>query len=292
MRLAKPKSSQFPFAVGIPAILWQLLFFYLPLLLIICSSFIAISKTGKIEGFTLNKIYPFLNPTYMRVIFSSVLLGLGNAAICFCIAYPLAYFMVFKARKIKNLLLFLLIIPFWTNFLLHVYAWFFVLERNGFLNNLLKTVGLIQESIPFMNSLFATMVMMVYYYLPFMVLPLYSSLEKFDYRLIESSVDLGASWLQTLRQIIFPLTLGGIKAGFFLVYIPSFGEFAIPELMGGDKQMFVGSVVARYILGDQTGSLGAAFTVLSCAILSISAFCFYYLIKKIFTPKGSYALKK
>lgn len=292
MRLTKSKSSEFPFAVGIPAILWQVLFFYLPLFLIVCTSFIAFSDRGEILGLTFSKIFFFFNPTYMRVIFSSVLLGLGNAILCFCIAYPLAYFMVFRARKIKNLLFFLLIIPFWTNFLLHVYAWFFVLENNGFLNNLLKTIGLIQESIPFMNSLFATMVMMVYYYLPFMVLPLYSSLEKFDYRLIESSVDLGASWLQTLRRIMLPLTFGGIKAGFFLVYIPSFGEFAIPELMGGDKLMFVGSVVARYILGDQTGSLGAAFTVLSCIILSLSAVCFYFLLNMIFIPKGSYVPKK
>lgn len=292
MRLIKPKSSEFSFAMGVPAILWQLLFFYLPLFLIVCTSFLAFSEAGKIQGFTFSKIFFFFSPTYLRVIFSSVLLGLGNVILCFCIAYPLAYFMTFRARKIKNLLFFLLIIPFWTNFLLHVYAWFFVLERNGFLNNLLKTIGLIQESIPFMNSLFATMVMMVYYYLPFMVLPLYSSLEKLDYKLIESSVDLGASWLQTLRRIIFPLTMGGIRAGFFLVYIPSFGEFAIPELMGGDKQMFVGSVVARYILGDQTGSLGAAFTVLSCAVLSLSAVSFYYLLNKIFIPKGSYAVKK
>lgn len=292
MRFLKPKSSEFPFAVGVPALLWQILFFYLPLFLIVCTSFLAISDLGKIEGLTFSKIQSFLNPTYLRVIFSSVLLGLGNAFFCFCIAYPLAYFMAFRARRFKNLLLFLLIIPFWTNFLLHVYAWFFVLERNGVLNNLLKALGLIQESIPFMNSLFATMVMMVYYYLPFMVLPLYSSLEKFDYKLIEASLDLGASWTKTLRKIVFPLTLGGIRGGFFLVYIPSFGEFAIPELMGGDKQMFVGSVVARYILGDQTGSLGAAFTVLSCAILSLSAVLFYYLLNRIFIPRGSYAIKK
>jgi ABC-type spermidine/putrescine transport system permease subunit I len=180
----------------------------------------------------------------------------------------------------------LLIVPFWTNFLLHVYAWFFVLEREGFINNLLHATHLIQSPIPFLNSLFATMLMMVYYYLPFMVLPIYSSLEKFDYRLIETSVDLGASWLQTLKRIILPLSIGGIRAGFFLVYIPSFGEFAIPELMGGDKQMFVGSVVARYILGDQTGSLGAAFTVVSCFILCFSCVVIYFLLGKLFlSPK-------
>lgn len=289
MKLLRPKSSELPFAVGVPALLWQIIFFYLPLLLIVCTSFFTLSN-GKVS-FTLDKIFLFFQATYLRVIFSSVLLGLSNAVLCFCIAYPLAYFMVFRARKIKNLLLFLLLIPFWTNFLLHVYAWFFVLERNGFLNNLLKTMGVISEPIPFMNSLFAIMIMMVYYYLPFMVLPIYSSLEKFDYKLIEASVDLGASWIHTLRKIIFPLTLNGIRAGFFLVYIPSFGEFAIPELMGGDKRMFVGSLVSRYILGDQTGSLGAAFTVVSCGILFISCVALHYLLSKVFTPRGSHGAK-
>jgi len=291
MKFTSKKSSEFPFIVGIPAILWQILLFYLPLVLIVGTSFIAISDSGSLEGFTFEKIGVFLNPTYIRVILSSVLLGLANATICFCIAYPLAYFMAFRAHKFKNLLLFLLLIPFWTNFLLHVYAWFFVLERNGFLNNLLKTLGLIQDSIPFMNSLFATMIMMVYYYLPFMVLPIYSSLEKFDYKLIEASLDLGAGRFKTLRRIILPLSLGGIRAGFFLVYIPSFGEFAIPELMGGDKQMFVGSVVARYILGDQTGSLGAAFTVLSSVILCVSSILLYFVLNLIFKRRGSHAVK-
>ena len=292
MKLFKSKSSEFPFALGVPALIWQVVFFYLPLFLIVCTSFLAISDLGQIQGLTLEKIKNFLNPVYIRVIFSSVLLGLSNALLCFLIAYPLAYFMAFRGKKIKNFLLFLLIIPFWTNFLLHVYAWFFVLEREGFLNNLLKAVGLIEEPIHFMNSIFATMIMMVYYYLPFMVLPIYSSLEKFDYKLLEASVDLGASSFQTLRQIMLPLSLTGIRAGFFLVYIPSFGEFAIPELMGGDKQMFVGSVVARYMLGDETGSLGAAFTVVSCSVLFASSLLLYFLIQKILMPRSSYAFKK
>ncbi len=296
MKILRKKFTEFPFALGAPALIWQVLFFYVPLFIIVCSSFLAFSDLGAIQGLTLKKISIFLTPTYMRVIFSSVALGISNAAICFLIAYPLAYFMAFRGKKIKNFLLLLLIIPFWTNFLLHVYAWFFVLEREGFLNNLLLSIGLIHEPIEFMNSIFATMVMMVYYYLPFMVLPIYSSLEKFDYRLIEASVDLGASWFQTLRRIMLPLSLTGIRSGFFLVYIPSFGEFAIPELMGGDKQMFVGSVVARYILGDETGSLGAAFTLVSCFVLLISTVLLYLFLNAVLTPKftskGSYDFKK
>lgn len=283
--LSKISTSYIPFSLGTPAVLLQLLFFYLPLLLIIVTSFVNVSELGHFEGVTLKKITLFLSPTYMKVILSSILLGLATASICLLIAYPLAYFMAMQGRRYKNLLLFLLVIPFWTNFLLHVYAWFFVLEREGLINSILMGIGLIQEPIHFLNSMFSIMIMMVYYYLPFMVLPIYSSLEKFEYKLIEASMDLGASWFQTFRRIMLPLTIGGIRAGFFLVYIPAFGEFAIPELMGGDKYMFVGSVVSHYILGDQTGSLGAAFTVVACLCLLLSTVGLYQLLNKLIMPK-------
>ncbi len=279
-------SSQLPFFIGIPALVWQVLFFYIPLFLIFVSSIVKFSFDGGLVGFTLEKLTLFLTPTYGRVILSSLTLALSNALICLCIAYPLAYFLAFTGKRFKNLLLFLLIVPFWTNFLLHVYAWFFVLERGGFLNTLLLSTGLIHEPLHLLNSLFATMVMMVYYYLPFMVLPLYSALERFEFRLIEASLDLGASSFQTFRRILLPLTVRGVRTGFFLVFIPSFGEFAIPELMGGDKQMFVGSVVSHYILGEQTGSLGAAFTVVSSIALLASTIFLYWLIGYLLKPRG------
>lgn len=288
-RLFAGSKSEFPFTFGAPAMLWQVLFFYLPLLILFVTSFIDFSEMGEFQGLTLQKITMFLRPTYMRVILYSLLLGLGNTILCFLVAYPLAYFMAVTAKKHKNILLFLLIIPFWTNFLLHVYAWFFVLEKEGFLNTLLLKVGLIHSPIHFLNSVFAIMVMMVYYYLPFMVLPIYSSLERFDFRLVEASLDLGASWMQTIRRILLPLTLGGIRAGVFLVFIPSFGEFAIPELMGGDKIMFVGSVVSHFILGDQTGSFGAAFTVVACLSLLVGATGLYFLLNRLILPKGTHA---
>jgi spermidine/putrescine transport system permease protein len=280
MRFPRPPASETPFSIGIPAMIWQVLFFYIPLLFIIVSSVIKVSETGVIEGVTFQMVAHFFTPTYLKVIFSSVLLALSNVIICFCIAYPLAYFMAFTGKRFKNVLLFLLLIPFWTNFLLHVYAWFYVLENQGFLNNMLMHIGLIKKPIILMNSLFSIMIMMVYYYLPFMVLPIYSSLERFNVYLIEASLDLGATWFQTFRRIILPLTMRGVRAGFFLVYIPSFGEFAIPELMGGDKRIFVGNVVSQYILAEGTGSLGAAFTVVSCVILLATAIFFYWLMDR------------
>ncbi|MBI3236256.1 MAG: ABC transporter permease [Chlamydiales bacterium] len=267
--------------------IWQILFFYLPLAILVVSSILSISPEGVIEGVTLSKLLFFLKPLYLRVIGSSFLLALGNAFLCLLIAYPLAYFLAFSARKYNNLFLFLLIVPFWTNFLLHVYAWFFVLEKHGFLNQVLSAIGLVQNPSSLLNTNFATMVMMVYYYLPFMAMPLYSSLEKMDRRMVEASYDLGASWLQTLKGITLPLTKRGLKAGFFLVYIPSFGEFAIPELMGGDRFMFVGSVVANYILGDETGSLGAAFTVVSSLFLLFSSIILYLIIDRLIPGKNN-----
>lgn len=273
--------SEFSFSIGAPAMIWQVLFFYLPLAILAITSVMQFSETDAFEGFTFQKIAFFLRPLYLKVIFSSFILALGNAILCLLIAYPLAYFLAFTGKRYKNFFLFLLIVPFWTNFLLHIYAWFFVLEKEGFLNNLLRAIGAISEPLQFLNTPFAIMIMMVYYYLPFMVMPLYSSLEKMDVRLVEASLDLGASWGQTLRRVMLPMTKRGLKAGFFLVYIPSFGEFAIPELMGGDKLMFVGTVIANYILGDETGSLGAAFTLVACLMLLISSIALYWIIDRL-----------
>lgn len=285
MKINLPSRSQLPFAVGIPSFVWQAIFFYLPLAFIVVSTFLKIDEVGHIQGVTLSNIRLFLTPTYMKVIGSSLALALGNAILCFFIAFPLAYFLAFTGRKYKNVFLFLLIVPFWTNFLLHVYAWFYVLEYHGFINTLLLKLGIITSPLHMLNSLFAIMVMMVYYYLPFMVLPIYAALEKFNHSLMEASFDLGGSFFDTFRKIMIPLTSRGIRAGFFLVFIPSFGEFAIPELMGGDKKMFVGSVVSQYILGEGTGSLGAAFTLLSGLLLIMSTMVLYALLTRLLAPR-------
>ncbi|OGN58909.1 MAG: hypothetical protein A3D18_01545 [Chlamydiae bacterium RIFCSPHIGHO2_02_FULL_49_29] len=278
-----------PFFFGSPVLLWQLFFFYLPLLLLTLSSILTFSPLGNFEGLTLDRLLLFLQPVYAKVILSSLLLALSNALICFFIGYPIAYFLAFKAKKMKPLFLFFLIVPFWINFLLHVYAWFFVLEKEGFLNWLLLSLGIMDQPIPFLNSLFAILLMMVYYYLPFMILPLYSSLEQFNIQLIEASQDLGAKGWQTLLYILLPLSKGGIMAGFFLVFIPSFGEFAIPELMGGDKWLFVGNVVSQYILSETEGALGAAFTLVSALALLLASLLLYKGLNFLLKPKGEHA---
>ena len=255
------------FGFGAGAFIWQILFFYVPLFLLIVSSVVSLTSDGYFAGLTLSHFASVFSPIYYKIIGNSLTIAFFTACISLVIAYPVAHYMVFTAKKIKNLLLFMLIVPFWTNFLLHIYAWFFVLEREGFVNSLLMNLGLIHDPLRLLNSPFATMLMMVYYYLPFMVLPIYASLERFDEKLIEASYDLGASAQQTFRSVMLPLTLPAIRTGFFLVFIPAFGEFVIPELMGGDRTFFVGNVISQYVLGQHTEGLGAAFTVMSSMVL-------------------------
>ena len=264
-----------PFGIGSGALVWQSLFFYAPLVLMLISSFSRFHLDGTFEGFTLSHFAQILKLDYFKVILKSLELGFTTACITLLLGFPLAYTIALKGGRFKTFLLFLVIIPFWTNFLLHIYAWFFVLEKGGFLNQLLLWLGLIQEPIHFLNTSFAVHLMMVYYYLPFMTLPIYSSLEKFDPTLIEASMDLGATKIQTFRRVVLPVLVPAIRTGFFLVFIPAFGEFVIPELMGGDKFMFVGSVVSQFILGEKTAPIGIAFTVLSGTILLFASFLLY-----------------
>ena len=175
-KIQKKTKDESPFAIGSPALIWQIIFFYLPLLLMTISSIVTLSEKGSFQGLTFQNFTPLLSKTHLSIIFSSIILALSTAFFSIFIAYPLAYFIAFRGGRCKTLMLFFLIIPFWTNFLLHVYAWFFVLEREGFFNTLLKRIGLIQEPIHFLNSLFAILLMMVYCYLPFMVRPIFSAL--------------------------------------------------------------------------------------------------------------------
>lgn len=279
-RLAKLIKGELPFAFGFPAVIWQILFFYLPLLIMLFASFFAISDVGTIS-LSITHFVSVFKLCYLKVIGSSLILSLSTSLICFFLAFPLAHFITFRGGKHKTIFLFLLLVPFWTNFLLHIYAWFFVLEKEGFLNTLLVNLHLINEPIHFLNSRFAVMLMMVYYYLPFMVLPLYSALDKLDPSLFEASSDLGASSFETFKRVLLPLSLSAIRTGFFLVFIPAFGEFVIPELMGGDKDYYVGSVIAQFILGQTTGQLGTAFTVIAVAALCLCIFILHLFFEKL-----------
>lgn len=265
------KKPLHPFAVGIAPFIWQFLFFIIPLSLLFISSFFD-------EGlFSFSKFIPFLDPSYSRSLLASLLMAFFNSLLCLGLAFPIAYTLSFKIKKFKNVLLFLILIPFWTNFLIHIYAWFYVLESGGILNQFLQLIHFFPGTNSHLNTSLAIILMLVYYYLPLSLLPIYSGLERLDVRLVEASYDLGAGFWITFRRVILPMTKVALRSSFFLVFIPTFGEFAIPELMGGDKFMFAGSVISHFLLGDGTVGLGSAFAIYACLVLMGACFFIYKL---------------
>lgn len=267
--------SLIPFLCGSMSLVWQVLFLVVPLGTLIALSF---SGDRVFEGFL-----PFLNYGFVHILMRSLGMALSTALLTLVIGYPFAYFLVFHGGKFRTFLLFLMMLPFWTNFLLHVCAWLIVLDRSGPLSMFLQACGLIHGPLTILNSQWATAIMMVYFYLPFMVLPLYAVFERFDKRLLEASLDLGANWTQTVARVLLPLTMSGVRIGILLVFIPAFGEFAIPEFMGGNRTMFVGSAIYHFVVTAESTVMGAACTLLASCVLAGVAWLLYRAIGR-FVP--------
>ncbi len=262
--------SEFSFLCSLPAVLWQFIFMVAPLGIVFYYSVTSMDSMISLANYA-----ALFKKSYFLIIGRSLFFAFSIAILSLIAAYPVAYFLAFKVKRFKNLLLFLLTLPLWVNFLIQVYAWYFLLERDGIINSLLLKIGCIAEPLQLANNQYAMFLVMFYCYLPFMILPLYSVLEKFDMRLFEASADLGATSWQTFTRVTLPLSFPGIKTGFFLVLIPAFGEFVIPSLLGGSKYMMVGTLISYLFLVARNNGLGAAFTCLSVVILLCSLFIMY-----------------
>lgn len=270
-------SNSFFFSI-VPGMLWQILFLCVPLVFILGLSFFDV--TDKAVEFTLAYYRLVTNQFHLLVIIRSLWVSCLVATICSFIAYPVAYFIAFKVNKRwQGIGLFLLVLPFWINFLLQVYAWCFILERNGVINSLLLKTGLINQPLYLMNNMVSVIVVMIQAYLPFMILPIYSGMARFSKRLIEASYDLGASSAYTFWHITLPLTISGIKTGFILILVMTFGEFTIPTLIGGGKKLFVGTLISEYFFTSRSMSQGSAFVCVSGLVLFVAIL----IINKIFS---------
>lgn len=259
-----------------PALAWQICFCLLPLLFVVqlslCSSLF--------QNVTLEFFAQVFKASHFFVMFRSFILASTTAICCLLIGYPVAYYVALCApARIKSFLIFLIVLPFLTNLLVQVYAWFFILENHGILNKFLYFVGIDVGNL--LNSQFALNLVMFHVYLPFMIMPLYSTLEKINIRLLEASLDLGASYFQTFCRVVLPLTMQGIKTGFFLVYVTSFGEYAIPSLIAGQKNYFVGTMISEYFFIGKDWHVGAAFTCLSSVIFIATIAGYQSLLKKL-----------
>lgn len=190
-----------------------------------------------------NFAYIFSDPQYILAYLSSLHYAAGTAIITLLIGYPVAYGIATSKPNVRPMLLMLVIMPFWTSFLIRVYAWIGILKQNGLINNFLMSIGVISEPLNILNNQFAIYVGMVYAYLPFMILPLYSNLEKMDHSLLEAAGDLGAKPFRAFLSVTLPLSLPGIIAGSMLVFIPAVGEYIIPTLLGGADTLTIGTVL-------------------------------------------------
>jgi|SRR5688572_14942121 len=249
--------------IAIP-FLWLVLFFLVPFLIVlwVSTSFIVVAQPpythiGPDGNFTLNVGDTFgrlfRDALYIKAYWNSLVVAAVSTVICLLIGYPFAYGMARCSHSVRNILLMLVILPFWTSFLIRVYAWIGLLKNNGLINSTLlaiddwltATIGLDLMSGPIgmMNTNFAVYVGIVYSYLPFMILPLYANLEKMDMSLIEAATDLGCKPLKAFFLITVPLSFPGIVAGSMLVFIPAVGEYVIPELLGGPSSLMIGRVL-------------------------------------------------
>jgi spermidine/putrescine transport system permease protein len=266
-----------------PVTIWLGLFFLVPLLLILAYSFGTSGIYGGITlGFNPGNYLKVFDPLYLEIIGRTFFIAALNTLLCLALGYPLAYFIVFKGRRWRNALVLLVMVPFWTSLLIRAYAWVVILGGNGIANRTLQFLGITDEPLTLIFTPEAVLMGMVYSYLPFMILPLYAALEKFDTRLKEAAQDLGASRWHTFWRVTFPLSLPGVIAGSILVFIPSAGEFVIPDLLGGSRTVMTGNLIQNQFLQARDWAFGSALSVL-LAVLLLGAIMFY--VRRVGTDK-------
>lgn len=227
-----------------------------------------------------NYAYLFTDSLYVRAYLYSLKVAALSTLICLLIGYPMAYAIARSSQTWRNVLLMLVILPFWTSFLLRVYAWIGLLNNNGVINNALMALGIIDEPLKLLQTDFAIYVGIVYSYLPFMILPLYANLEKHDVTLLEAAADLGARPVVAFLRITLPLSLPGIAAGSLLVFIPAVGEYVIPSLLGSSDQLMIGRVLSDEFFANRDWPVASAVAILMLLLLLVPIMLFQRLERR------------
>lgn len=251
-----------------PALLWMLIFFVIPLLFIVVVSFSTRGEVGNIiYKFTLDNYIKLLNPLYIDVFLKSILIALYTTVLCLVLGYPFAFIIAGVPKKFKPLLLLLIILPFWTNSLVRTYAMIVLLRTEGIINTLLLHLNIINAPLNLMYNNTAVMIGMFYMMFPFMVLPLYTSIEKLDKRLLDAASDLGATPFYKFLKITLPLTKSGIVSGCILVFIPTLGLFFVTDLMGGSKVILMSNLIKNQFLTARDWPFGSAISVILIIVM-------------------------
>lgn len=255
---------------------WLTLFVLVPNVMIIGTSFLTRDEANLIEmTFTFDNYLRLLDPLYAKVLMHSFYMAIVATLLCLVIGYPFAYIIAKMPEKWRPFMLFLVIVPFWTNSLIRTYGLKIVLGTQGILNKSLMAMEIIDKPLRIMYTETAVMIGLVYILLPFMILPLYSAIEKLDNTYIEAAKDLGANKFQTITKVILPLTMPGIIGGCLLVLLPALGMFYISDLLGGAKNLLIGNVIKSQVLNARDWPFGAATSIALTFAMAVMLYAYY-----------------
>ncbi|MGJ0638758.1 spermidine/putrescine ABC transporter permease PotB [Xenorhabdus bovienii] len=255
---------------------WLMLFVFMPNLMIIGTSFLTRDDANLVQMvFSLDNYTRLFDPLYAEVLLHSLNMAIVATLCCLVIGYPFAFFLARMPEKLRPLMLFLLIVPFWTNSLIRIYGLKMFLSTRGYLNDFLLWLEIVDKPLRIMYTSEAVVLGLVYILLPFMVMPLYSSIEKLDKPCLEAARDLGAGKLQTFIRIIIPLTMPGIIAGCLLVLLPAMGLFYVADLMGGAKNLLIGNVIKSQFLNIRDWPFGAATSICLTLVMGLMLLVYY-----------------
>lgn len=249
-----------------PYIVWSTLFIVIPLIIIVFFSFTQETASG--YSFTLENFKRVLNSQYVSVFRRSLVLAFQSTVLCLILGYPVAYLISKMKSNRRNILIMLFIVPMWMNFLLRTYAWLPILGKNGVINNFLSTIGLNTINILYTDA--AVLLGMVYNFLPFMILPIYTVLIKMDNSLIDAAADLGANKRQIFTRVIFPLSMPGVITGITMVFMPAVSTFVISRLLGGGQYMLLGNLIETQFTTMGDWNFGSALAIFMMIIILIS----------------------
>jgi spermidine/putrescine transport system permease protein len=262
-----------------PLVLWALAFVVAPAAIMLIYSFARRGTLGGVVlGFTLESYQSVVDPVYLQIVTRSIGYAGLTTAICLAAGYPVAYLIGRAELRWRNLLLMAVMVPFWTSFLIRIYAWVTILKSEGLLNSLLVQLQLIAEPLELLYTPGAVVLGLVYTFLPFMILPIYTSVEKLDGALIEAALDLGAGPLRAFSRVIVPLTSPGIAAGVLLVFVPSLGIYAVNDILGGGRVDMIGNIIENQFKGNaRNWPFGAA---LGTTLLVSFAVIYFYVNRR------------
>ena len=272
---AERAESRRGFLLAVPGWVYLIIFFAIPLAIVVLYSFASRSATGQtlLQDWNIDSYQRLASSLVVEVVFRSLWLAAATTIICLLLGYPFAYYIATRGTTMRNVLLVLVLIPFWSNFLVRTYAWRVLLGSEGPISQLTKLLGLGETRLLFTTT--AVLVGLVYGFLPFMVLPLYAAIERIDWSLVEAGRDLYASGWNAFRRITWPLSRPGVIAGSVLVFIPSLGAYVTPEILGGARTTLLGSFVVSQFLAARNWPFGSALSVAILAVM-LGATLFYF----------------